>query len=245
MSDFTVIIPARYGSTRLPAKVLADIHGLPMVCRVAQAAAHSGARQVVVACDDQRIVDACETHGVEAMLTSRTHPSGTDRVLEAAIRLGLGEDEMVVNVQGDEPRIPGAAITALAKRMSERKLARATLMQPLDAGSELDNPNVVKVVATRDGRAIYFSRSPIPFARNPPPDSFSYARHIGVYGYRLAALKDYVSLPKSDLEAVEALEQLRLLENGRSLHIFSSPVPVPPGVDTEEDLVAARAAFAD
>ena len=244
MSGFTVIIPARLGSTRLPAKAIADIEGVPMVCRVAQAAAKSGAKQVLVACDHTRIVHACEAHGVRALMTSTRHPSGTDRVLEAASALGLGQDEVIINVQGDEPRIPGEAIAALAARMERLSLDRATLMQRIEDASELTNPNVVKVVVSRDAKALYFSRSPIPFARNSPAASFSYFRHIGIYGYRLAALEDYVSLPRSDLEAIEALEQLRLLENGRSLHVFEAPVPVPAGVDTEEDLAVVRRAFA-
>ncbi len=243
MARFTVIIPARYGSTRLPAKALADIAGVPMVCRVAQAAKRAHAARVLVACDDARILDACCEHDIEAMLTSSEHKSGSDRVLEAATRLGLAAQEIVINVQGDEPLMPGEVIAMLARKMDERVLERATLMQRIDDDSELHNPNIVKVVASRAGQALYFSRSPLPYARNPLPSDFGYFRHIGIYGYRVEALQDYVSLPPSDLEEVEALEQLRLLENGRSLHVFEPPVDVPAGVDTPQELEAARRAF--
>ncbi|MCY4277918.1 MAG: 3-deoxy-manno-octulosonate cytidylyltransferase [Gammaproteobacteria bacterium] len=243
MVGFTVIIPARYGSTRLPAKALADIAGVPMVCRVAEAAQRAGAKQVLVACDDARILDACRKHGIKAMLTSLDHKSGTDRVLEAATRLGLTAREIVINVQGDEPRIPAEAIATLARNMDEQELDRATLMQRIVIEADIANPNVVKVVASQKGQALYFSRSPLPYARNAPPDGFRYFRHIGIYGYRVDALKDYVSLPASGLEEVEALEQLRLLEHGRGLHIFESPVEVPVGVDTSEELETTRRAF--
>lgn len=242
-AQFTVVIPARYGSTRLRAKALADIAGVPMVCRVAHAAVASGAERVVVACDDERILAACEAHGVPAELTSRDHPSGTDRVLEVALRLKLADDEIVINLQGDEPSMPCDAIRFLWKRMRERQVDRATLMQQLGADAELHNPNVVKVVVDRNHRALYFSRSPIPYRRNQAPRGFRYWRHVGMYGYRVSALKDFVALPESVMERIEALEQLRLLENGRSLHVFESPRPIPPGVDTPEELEAARARF--
>ncbi len=242
MSDikFTVVIPARYGSTRLPAKALADIAGVPMVCRVAQTAQASGAGRVIVACDDERILDACGAHGVRAELTCKDHPSGTDRVLEVALGLALSDEEILINVQGDEPCMPSVAIRFLAERMQEGQLARATLMQEISDESELLNANIVKMVVDRHHRAMYFSRSPLPFGRNPVPDGFRHWRHIGIYGYRIAALKDFVALPSSALERIEALEQLRLLENGRSIHAFESPEPVPPGIDTPEDLEAVR-----
>ena len=245
MSDlkFTVVIPVRYGSTRLHAKALADIAGVPMVCRVGQAAAASGATRVLVACDDERILAACEAEGVPAELTSRDHPSGTDRVLEVALRLNLQDHEILINLQGDEPCMPSAAIRFLAERMEERQIASATLMEEIGDDSELSNPSIVKVVVDRNHRAMYFSRSPIPYARNPLPEGFRYWRHIGIYGYRLAALKDFVALPQSEMERIEALEQLRLLENGRSMHVFESPEPIPPGVDTPEDLEAVRRRF--
>lgn len=245
MSDvrFTVVIPARYGSTRLPAKALADIAGVPMVCRVAQAATASGASRVIVACDDDRILNACGAHGVRAELTSKDHPSGTDRVLEVALRLQLSDEEILINVQGDEPCMPSAAIRFLAERMQERQVARATLVQKISDDSELDSPNIVKVVVDRHHRAMYFSRSPLPFGLNPAPDGFRRWRHIGIYGYRVAALKDFVALSPSALERIEALEQLRLLENGRSMHAFESPEPVPAGIDTPEDLEAVRRRF--
>ena len=164
-------------------------------------------------------------------------------MLEAALRLRLADDEILVNVQGDEPCMPSDAIRFLAQRMHEQRVEAATLMQQIDDVSALNNPNIVKVVVDRNHRAMYFSRSPIPYARFAVAEGFRHWRHIGIYGYRLAALKDFVALPPSAMERTEALEQLRLLENGRSMHVFESPEPIPPGVDTPEDLEAARALF--
>lgn len=240
---FSVVIPARYGSTRLPAKALADIAGLPMVCRVAKAAEASGAARVIVASDDARILDACEAHGVTAELTAKTHPSGSDRVLEVVQRLELAPDALVINLQGDEPSMPSSAIRFLAERLAEPEVSVATLMQRIDTNAEFDNPNVVKVVVNNRHEAIYFSRSRIPYPRNPSLPGLWPWRHVGIYGFRVAALEDFVALPPSDLERSEALEQLRLLENGRSLHVYETPEPIPPGVDTPEDLKAVRERF--
>ncbi len=241
--DFTVVIPVRYGSTRLPAKALAEIAGVPMVCHVAGRAIASGATRVLVACDDVRIVDACRTHDVPVELTSREHASGTDRVLEVVHRLGLDGEETVINLQGDEPCMPSTVIRFLAERIRDERLAVATLMQQLQDG-DLLNPNVVKVVVNRRHQAMYFSRAPIPHQRDSAPDGFRRWRHIGIYGFRVAALEDFVALPSSALEQLEALEQLRLIENGRDIHVFESPEPVPPGVDTPADLHAVRRLFA-
>ena len=240
---FSVVIPARYGSTRLPAKALADIAGMPMVCRVAKAAEASGARRVIVACDDQRILDACEAHGVVAELTSTEHPSGSDRVLEVVRREGLGSQEIVVNLQGDEPSMPSGAIRFLAERFSDREVSVATLVQHIETDSEFDNPNHVKVVVNSRNEAIYFSRSRIPYPRNPRPPGLRLWRHIGIYAFRVAALEDFVSLPPGAMEQTEALEQLRLIENGRKVHAYETPEPIPRGVDTPEDLEAARSRF--
>lgn len=241
--EFSVVIPARYGSTRLPAKALADIAGLPMVCRVARAAEASGAGRVIVATDDVRILDACETHRVSAELTSETHPSGSDRVLEVVHRLGLASDALVINLQGDEPSMPSAAILFLAQRLAEPEVSVATLMQRIERASEFDNPNVVKVVVNSRHEAIYFSRSRIPYPRNANVPELEPWRHVGMYGFRVAALEDFVALPPSELEQTEALEQLRLLQNGRRVHVYETPEPIPPGVDTPEDLAAARKRF--
>ena len=244
---FHVVIPARYDSTRLPGKPLVDIAGVPMVVRVAEAAGSSGARKVVVATDDSRIVEAVEAAGHSAMLTRRDHASGSDRVMEVAEKFGWSDDAVVLNVQGDEPLIPPAVITQLALCLERnRELASATLCEPIHRQEDCHNPNVVKVVRAVDGRALYFSRAPIPYTRDREAavecESF---RHIGVYAYRLWALRKFVALPRGKLEAVESLEQLRLLENGLTMQVEISTEPVPGGVDTPEDLQRIRSVLSD
>ncbi len=249
--DFTVLIPARMASSRLPDKPLADIAGKPMVVHVAERAAQSGASRVVVACDDPRIADACAAHGVAAVLTRVDHVSGSDRLAEACVLLGLDGADMVVNVQGDEPLIEPALVQRVAQLLSERQdCVMSTAAHPLADVNEFMNPNVVKVVLDAAGRALYFSRAPIPWWRNgnaagvtqlPSPVPL---RHLGLYGYRAGFLRGFPALPPADLEQCEALEQLRVLWHGHRIAVHVAPHGPGPGVDTPEDLARVRALFA-
>ncbi|MGE0623068.1 MAG: 3-deoxy-manno-octulosonate cytidylyltransferase [Pseudomonadales bacterium] len=246
---YRVVIPARFGSERLPGKPLADIHGRPMIVRVAEAVARSGARELVVATDDARVVEAVGRAGFQAVMTRRDHPSGSDRVMEVVGAAGWPEDDVVLNVQGDEPLIPPAVLDQLAAAMNaDTAVASATLCEPIARRADLDNPNVVKVVRAADGRALYFSRSPIPYRRDgleaPSgglPAEGRWWRHVGVYAYRVRALDRFVRLPPGTLEQLEKLEQLRLLENAMDMLVLEACEPVPGGVDTPEDLARVRA----
>jgi 3-deoxy-manno-octulosonate cytidylyltransferase (CMP-KDO synthetase) len=243
---FTVLIPARLGSSRLPNKPLADIAGLPMVVHVARRALRSGARRVAVAADDQAIVAACHADGVEAVLT-RDHPSGTDRLAEASRLFGLADDELVVNVQGDEPLIEPALIDAVAKALQDRPdAAMSTAAHPLHELADLGNPNVVKVVTDAGGLALYFSRAPIPWWRDgfaggitqlPQPAPL---RHVGIYGYRCGFLRAFPSLAQAPLEQLESLEQLRALWHGHRIVVHVTETAPGTGVDTPEDLERVR-----
>ena len=249
--NFTVLIPARMASTRLPDKPLADIAGLPMVVRVAQRAAQSGARRVTVAADDERIVNACASEGIEAVLTRPDHASGSDRLAEACRLLELDGDDLVVNVQGDEPLIDPALVRRCAELLAQREdCVMSTAAHPLHRTEDLANPNVVKVVLDALGRALYFSRAPIPWWRDapatgagamsaPPP-----LRHIGLYAYRAGFLRGFPDMPPSPLERIEALEQLRVLWHGHRIAVHVTPEDPGPGVDTPEDLARVRALFA-
>ncbi len=248
---YRVVIPARYGSERLPGKPLADIHGLPMIVRVAQAVARSGARELIVATDDERVVDIVTRAGFHAMATRADHPSGSDRVMEVVTRAGWPADDVVLNVQGDEPLIPPAVLDQLADSLrGTDDFASATLCEPILSRDALENPNVVKVVRAEGGRALYFSRAAIPHRRDGlaapagrlPADG-RWWRHIGVYAYRVWALRRFVGLPTGALENLEKLEQLRLLENGLDMLVLEACEPVPGGVDTPEDLERVRALF--
>jgi 3-deoxy-manno-octulosonate cytidylyltransferase (CMP-KDO synthetase) len=249
--SFTVLIPARMSSTRLPDKPLADIGGLPMVVRVAQRAELSSAAQVVVAADDKRIADACSAHGVRVVLTKPEHPSGSDRLAEACDQLGLAGNDVVVNVQGDEPLIDPGLIDAVAVLLRERPQASmSTAAHAIDDLADFVNPNVVKVVLQADGMALYFSRAPIPWSRDafaqgittlPAPAPL---RHIGIYGYRAGFLRDFPRMPQAPVEACEALEQLRALWHGHRIAVHVSAVAPGPGVDTPQDLQRVRALFA-
>ncbi len=249
---FRVVIPARFASTRLPGKPLADIAGKPMVVRVAEAASRSGAAQVVVATDHQSVLQACEAAGVAVILTRDDHPSGTDRLAEVAQRLGFADEDIVVNVQGDEPLIDPALIREVALALAEDSGAQiATAAHPIADAQEFFNPNVVKVVLANDGRALYFSRAPIPWARDDfarsreaLPGGYPALRHVGLYGYRASFLKRYSSLPASPLEQFEALEQLRALAAGCAIAVKVCDHAPHAGVDTPEDLARVRAAFA-
>jgi 3-deoxy-manno-octulosonate cytidylyltransferase (CMP-KDO synthetase) len=249
---FRVVIPARYGSERLPGKPLADIHGKPMIVRVAEAVARSSAAEVVVATDDERILSVVEAVGFEAEMTRTDHASGSDRVMEVVSARGWGDDDIVLNVQGDEPQIPPAVLEQLAQTLVQEPLvASATLCEPLQSFEALLNPNVVKVVRAVDQRALYFSRAPIPYGRDlfdetvgRLPAQGRWWRHIGVYGYRCWALEKFVGLPMGRLEALEKLEQLRLLENGMEMRVLEACEAVPGGIDTPEDLDRVRALLA-
>ena len=245
--SFTVLIPARLKSTRLPDKPLADLHGAPMVVRVAQRAAGSAAGRVVVAADDVRIVDACRAHGVGALLTRNDHVSGSDRLAEACEQLRLDGDAIVVNVQGDEPLIATAMIDACAALLAARDdCVMATVAHAIDDPEEFANPNVVKVVLDATGRALYFSRAPIPHWRDRPtpqalPEAPQPLRHVGLYAYRAGFLRRFPALPAAAIESVEALEQLRVLWQGERIAVHVSAERPGPGVDTPADLERVRA----
>jgi 3-deoxy-manno-octulosonate cytidylyltransferase (CMP-KDO synthetase) len=239
---FIALIPARLASTRLPDKPLADIGGRPMVVHVADRARAAGASRVAVATDSERIADAVRAAGHEAVITSSDHPSGTDRLAEAAQRLGLAPDTIVVNVQGDEPLIPPALVRAVATRLASMPdAAIATAAHPIDDPSDFASPNVVKVVLDRAGRALLFSRAPIPHDRdggNPvPPGAL---RHVGIYAYRAAFLLAYPSLARAPIETLESLEQLRALWHGYPIVVDVVASPPPGGVDTAADLERVR-----
>jgi 3-deoxy-manno-octulosonate cytidylyltransferase (CMP-KDO synthetase) len=247
---FTVIVPARLASTRLPQKPLADIHGLPMVVRVAQRAALSHASQVVVAADSVEIVQACQAHGVRAMLTQMDHPSGSDRLAEASALLGLEPTDVVVNVQGDEPLINPELINQVAELLVQRPTASmSTAAHEIHELAEFTNPNVVKVVIDQAQLALYFSRAPIPWWRDgfakgiqtlPQPAPL---RHIGIYAYRVGFLQSFPNLPPAPIETGEALEQLRALWHGHKIAVHITHEAPGPGVDTPEDLERVRALY--
>jgi 3-deoxy-manno-octulosonate cytidylyltransferase (CMP-KDO synthetase) len=247
---FSVIIPARLASTRLPNKPLADLGGKPMVVRVAERARESGAARIAVATDHPDILAACAAHGVEAFMTRADHPSGTDRIAEVARALGLGEDEVVVNLQGDEPLIDPALLAACAARIGA-EVPMATCAHPLIDVADVFNPNVVKVVLDKAGRALYFSRATIPWARDAfavtreaLPQGYAPLRHIGLYAYRNAFLQAYPGLEPAPLEQVEALEQLRVLWHGYPIAVHVTDSAPEAGVDTPEDLARVRLHYA-
>ncbi|MDE1957210.1 MAG: 3-deoxy-manno-octulosonate cytidylyltransferase [Betaproteobacteria bacterium] len=246
---FCVLIPARRASSRLPDKALADIAGLPMVVHVARRALASGATQVVVATDDAGIAEACSAHGVRALLTSPLHASGTDRIAEAARQLALAEDSIVVNVQGDEPLIEPALIRACAQRLHEDAQAQmATAAHPITEAPWITDPNVVKVVLDAQQRALLFSRAPIPWRRDQYaaggapglPARLPFLRHVGIYAFRMHALRAFSELPPCELEAEEALEQLRALWHGWRIAVLCVQHAPAAGVDTPQDLERVR-----
>ena len=239
--SFSVIIPARYASSRFPGKPLADLRGKPMVVRVCERAARSGAAAVHVATDDERIAAAVRAHGYSALMTRADHASGTDRLAEAAGQLGLGERDIVVNVQGDEPLVPPALVAEVAGILEKKTGADvATACHPIHDEASLANPNVVKVVMDAQGYALYFSRARIPYPREAGAPCY---RHAGLYAYRAGFLGKYVRLDPCQIEQAEALEQLRVLWHGYRIAVAVSEADIPPGVDTPQDLETARRLF--
>jgi 3-deoxy-manno-octulosonate cytidylyltransferase (CMP-KDO synthetase) len=251
-APFIVIIPARLNSTRLPGKPLADIGGIPMVVRVAQQAQASGAQQVVVATDAMQVMHVCTAHEVAAVMTSPQHATGTDRLAEVVEQLALPDSTLVVNVQGDEPLIPPALIHDTAQTLaSATHCAMATCAHAITDYEEIFNPNIVKVVTDRTGRALYFSRAPIPYGRDKFAARTALAagdppvlRHVGIYAYRAAFLRLFPQLPQAPVEQFESLEQLRALWHNFGIHIRVIPHAPPGGVDTPADLERVRQAVA-
>ena len=240
--QFIVVIPARYASSRLPGKPLRDIKGKSMIQRVWEQACKSSADRVVIATDDQRIETVARDFGAEVCITGENHQSGTDRLQEVAIKLNLNAEQIVVNVQGDEPMIPPTVIDQVANNLAENAGAGvATLCEPIDTAEDFVNPNIVKVVVNQNQMASYFSRAPIPW----PRDAFNVAqdsvptvakRHIGIYAYRVCCLNQFVEWNVAPLERLESLEQLRFLYKNISIHVADAAESVPGGVDTEDDL---------
>ena len=260
--SFIAVVPARLASTRLPRKPLADIAGKPMVVHVAARARAAGAARVVIATDADEVMAAAAAHGIEAMLTSPAHPTGTDRLAEVAERLALADDAMVVNVQGDEPLVPPALVRDCAQLLADRPdCAIATAAHPIRASEEFLNPNVVKVVLDATGRALYFSRAPIPFPRDAMlaarsatgggagaalalPSGFEPLRHVGLYAYRAGFLRRFPGLAQPEAERCECLEQLRALAHGYAIAVLRTNEAPPAGVDTAEDLERVRLVLA-
>ena len=249
---FRIVIPARYASTRLPAKPLADIGGRPMIVRVLERVQAAGASEVWVATDHGAVRAAVEAAGGHALMTRADHPSGTDRLAEVAERLGWADDDIVVNVQGDEPLIDPALVTAVAAALAgDAEAAICTAAHPLADAGEAFNPNVVKAVCDAAGRALYFSRAPIPWARDAwastrdaLPAGLPMLRHVGLYAYRAGFLHRYAALAPSPLEQWEALEQLRALWHGFHIRVVELEAAPAAGVDTVEDLERVRRLYA-
>ena len=242
MTKFSVFIPARYHSTRLPGKPLLDIAGKPMIYHVWQRAIASGADSVFIVTDDQRIHDVAKGFSAKVLLTSTAHLSGSSRIIEAVTALNVAAKEIVVNVQGDEPLIPPQVIRQVAENLAAAKdCAMATLAHPLSCLEEVHSPHVVKVVFDCRGRALYFSRSAIPWRKNAEPEH--YYRHIGIYSYRVSCLRQWKNFPPSQLQHLEDLEQLTPLWQGVPIHVGLIKQSLPPGVDTQQDLASVRKHF--
>ena len=244
---FKVVIPARYSSTRLQGKPLLDVAGKPMVVRVAEQAAKSGASEIVIATDFEKIVTVAKQHGFNAVMTRIDHQSGTDRIAEVAQQLNWADDEIVVNVQGDEPLIDPTLIQEVAAYLAKSKDAvMATACHAIHDEASLLNPNIVKVVVDANGNALYFSRSPIPYPRDDIyKQNIQAHRHIGIYAYRVGFLKKYAELAVTELEKIESLEQLRVLHHGYKIGVTVTQNAPASGVDTQEDLDFVRSAFKD
>ena len=253
MNDFVVAIPARFAASRLPGKPLRLLAGEPLVLHVARRALAAGAKEVWVAADDARIADALAGSGVDIAMTSPDHASGSDRLAECARIAGWAADTVVVNLQGDEPFAPAEGIRAVAQTLLSSGAEMATLATPVAEASMLFDPNAVKVVRRADGDALYFSRAPVPWARDAftgardrlPAGENAWLRHIGIYAYRAGFLQAFAALPPGRLERIESLEQLRAMEAGHRIAVGLAPAAFPPGVDTPEDLVRAERYFAE
>lgn len=248
--NFTVVIPARYASTRLPAKPLADIAGKPMIIRVMEQAKKSGANRVIVATDNQTVFDVVNSHNGEVILTSDQHKSGTERLAEVINICQFADNEVIVNVQGDEPLIPPVIIDQVAENLVKYKTGMATLAVPITTVEEAFNQGAVKVVTDKDGYALYFSRATIPWERDRFAHSIStigdfYLRHIGIYAYRASFIRQYVTWQPTQLEQIEMLEQLRVLWYGEKIHVAIAKEIPAIGVDTQQDLEAVRAIFSE
>jgi 3-deoxy-manno-octulosonate cytidylyltransferase (CMP-KDO synthetase) len=256
--NFSVVIPARFASSRLPGKPLLDIAGKPLIQHVYECASNSEAQRVIIATDDTRIESAAKAFGAEVCLTSSYHRSGTERIAEVIQTLHVNHDDMVVNLQGDEPMMPADLITQVATQLQENPQASiSTLCVRIHDDAELFNPNVVKVVRDNQGYALYFSRSPIPWDRSRFPAQMSqfafnnlevcehndYYKHIGLYAYTAGFVLQYTNYPQSTLEQMESLEQLRALQNGHKIHAGEAQLDCGIGVDTEEDLDKVRKIF--
>jgi 3-deoxy-manno-octulosonate cytidylyltransferase (CMP-KDO synthetase) len=252
MTDFVVAIPARLAASRLPGKPLRLLAGRPLIAHVVDRALEAGANQVVVATDDASIADAVAAMPVTVAMTARDHPSGTDRLAEVARQLRWPDGLIVVNLQGDEPLAPPSGIRTAVAALAASDAPMSTLGTPIEQASDLFDPNCVKVVTDAHGRALYFSRAPIPWWRDGfrsdqmslPPSSRPWLRHIGLYAYRAGFLDTFTRLPRSALEDCESLEQLRVLDAGHRIVVAIAPEPFPPGVDTEEDLQRVAALIA-
>lgn len=249
---FSVIIPARYASSRLPRKPLLEIAGKPMIQHVWSQAMQAGASRVIVATDHQEIADCVQAFGGEVCMTSEAHNSGTERLAEVIEKMQLDDEEIIVNVQGDEPLIPPIIIEQVARNLAENQVKMATLAVKLTEVEELFNPNVVKTLTDKNGMALYFSRSPIPYARGHFPDvnddfllENSYLRHIGIYAYRAGFVKQYVAWQPTALEQLELLEQLRALWYGEKIHVALAYEAPAVGVDTFDDLQRVRQILGD
>jgi 3-deoxy-manno-octulosonate cytidylyltransferase (CMP-KDO synthetase) len=243
--DFNVVIPARYSSSRLPGKPLLDICGMTMIERVARQALAANPKRVIIATDDERILEVClKIDGVETVLTSKNHNSGTERIAEVCEKLNISDDEIVVNVQGDEPLIPPVNIHQVANLLDNTTAPMATLCVQIE-GEEVFNPNCVKVIMNKNNEAIYFSRAPIPYERNNFRDGdksakLGHSRHLGIYAYRAGFIKQYLNMPSCVIEEAESLEQLRVLFNGYKIMIDYAKEDPKVGVDTQEDLEEVR-----
>ncbi|MBT3277024.1 3-deoxy-manno-octulosonate cytidylyltransferase [Candidatus Thioglobus sp.] len=243
--NFSVIIPARYASSRLPAKLLKDIHGKPLIQHTYENALKSGASAVIIATDDQRIKTVAEGFGATVCMTDENHTSGTARISEVLTQLNIDDDEIVVNVQGDEPMLSASVIDQVANNLSQSQMQMATLCEQVIDKTQYLDPNCVKVVFDKFGKALYFSRAPIPYFREAQDFDLSLCyKHIGIYAYRSAFIKQYLNMDSSRFEQVEKLEQLTVLNEGFGVHVAVACADTGFGVDTQADLDQVRDALA-